>query len=58
MCHRQFAFNLVYAEDQKAILALEDVWVERDPVESRVFTIEFVSGAPSLSYFDVGRAWV
>ena len=30
-------------DDIKALSALEDVWVQRDPTESRVFTIEFVS---------------
>lgn len=44
MQHPVFAHNLQYPEDQKAILALEDLWIERPPEESRVFTIEFVSG--------------
>lgn len=32
-----------HLDDQKALLALEDLWVERDPKEPRAFTLEFVS---------------
>jgi len=30
-----------HRDDQQALLYLEDLWVERDPVESRAFTLEF-----------------
>lgn len=33
-----------HPKDAQALNYLEDVWLERDPVESRVFTLEFVSG--------------
>jgi hypothetical protein len=35
-------FQCQHSQDQLALSYLEDVWVERDPVESRCFTIEFV----------------
>lgn len=38
-----FAQHCQHADDQKALIALEDLWVERDPVEDRTFTLEFVS---------------
>jgi predicted Fe-S protein YdhL (DUF1289 family) len=45
MRHRQLVPYLTYPEDQKALLALEDVWIDRDPEESRVFSVELVSAA-------------
>ncbi|THH05137.1 hypothetical protein EW145_g5013 [Phellinidium pouzarii] len=39
-----FSVHALHAEDRRALLALEDVWVERDPVESRAFTLEFYFG--------------
>ena len=44
------AMQCQHADDRKALSFLEDVWVERDPLESRAFTLEFVSGRPGLGY--------
>ncbi|KAH8120660.1 hypothetical protein DFH11DRAFT_82001 [Phellopilus nigrolimitatus] len=37
----QFGIHVQHIDDQKALIALEDVWVERDPAESRTFSLEF-----------------
>jgi template-activating factor I len=43
-----FAIHAQHNTDRLALTYLEDLWVVRDPQESRAFTIEFVSqfGAP------------
>ena len=38
-----FALQAVHIDDQNALSFLEDVWLVRDPRESRAFTLEFVS---------------
>ena len=43
MNHEMIAINAVHHDDQIALSYLEDVWLVRDPRESRAFTIEFVS---------------
>ena len=43
MNNPSFAMQAQHLEDQKALLALTDVWVVRDVDESRTFTLEFVS---------------
>ena len=47
--NRELAPQVQHADDQKALAALEDLWVEHDPVEPRAFTIEFV--CPLLKSF-------
>lgn len=44
MNNELFAMQAQHHGDQAALAYLEDVWLVRDPVETRVFTIEFVSG--------------
>ncbi|KAI5124389.1 hypothetical protein M0805_008274 [Coniferiporia weirii] len=39
-----FSLHVQHADDRKALIALEDIWVERDPAESRAFTLEFHFG--------------
>lgn len=41
MNNGKFAMCVQHADDQKALLHLEDVWVERHDLEPRAFTIEF-----------------
>ncbi|EGO02782.1 hypothetical protein SERLA73DRAFT_176155 [Serpula lacrymans var. lacrymans S7.3] len=41
MNHTMFAFHAQHNIDQIALSYLEDVWVARDPKESRCYTIEF-----------------
>ncbi|KAF7310607.1 hypothetical protein HMN09_00603500 [Mycena chlorophos] len=41
MNNSHFAFFAQHSADQLAISYIEDVWVARDPVEPRCFTIEF-----------------
>ena len=52
MNHHMFALNAQHASDQAALSYLEDLWLVRDPAESRCFTLEFVStylaGRPGL----------
>lgn len=43
MNNTTFAIHVQHVEDQKALLHLTDVWLERDPTEHRAFTLEFVS---------------
>lgn len=38
-----FGLQAVHSDDQLALSYLEDLWLVRDPVESRAFTLEFVS---------------
>lgn len=38
--HSAFALHVQHPDDQHALSYLEDVWVERDPVEPRAYTIE------------------
>jgi hypothetical protein len=40
-----------HPKDQAALAYLEDLWVVRDPAETRVFTLEFVSFHCPLSLF-------
>ena len=52
MNHPMIAMQIQHASDQAALSYLEDVWLTRDAVESRCFTLEFVStylaGRPEL----------
>ncbi|KAF5384683.1 hypothetical protein D9757_006226 [Collybiopsis confluens] len=41
MNHSMFSFHAQHNADQVALSYLEDLWIVRDPVESRCFTIEF-----------------
>lgn len=41
--HHLVAMHAQHNSDQAALSYLEDLWVERDPAESRCFTLEFVS---------------
>jgi len=43
MNHSLFAYHAQHNADQTALSYLEDIWVEKDAVEHRCFTIEFVS---------------
>ena len=43
MNHSMFAYHAQHNADKTALSYLEDVWVEKDPLEHRCFTIEFVS---------------
>lgn len=43
MNHDLFSIHAQHHADQAALAYLEDVWIERDQIESRAFTIEFVS---------------
>ena len=43
MNNELFAMHAQHHGDQAALAYLEDVWLVRDPLETRVFTIEFVS---------------
>ena len=43
MNHPMIAMQIQHASDQAALSYLEDVWIVRDSVESRCFTLEFVS---------------
>ncbi|KAJ7596641.1 hypothetical protein C8J56DRAFT_917945 [Mycena floridula] len=36
-----FAFHVQHSADQLALTYLEDVWIARDPVEMRCYTVEF-----------------
>ncbi|KAG5728575.1 Protein SET [Termitomyces sp. T112] len=36
-----FAFHVQHSADQLALSYLEDLWIERDPIEPRCYTIEF-----------------
>jgi hypothetical protein len=40
--HGMFAIHAQHNTDRLALAYLEDLWVARDPQESRAFTIEFV----------------
>lgn len=42
MNHTMFGLHAQHNIDQLALSYLEDLWVVRDPKESRAFTIEFV----------------
>ena len=51
MNHSLFAVRAQHNADQVALSFLEDVWIVRDPVETRCFTLEFVrchSECPSV----------
>ena len=50
-----FALHAQHNADQVALSYLEDLWITRDPVESRCFTLEFVSKPLSFVSNDVGR---
>lgn len=39
-----FALHVQHEEDADALSYLEDLWVERDSAEPRVFTLELVRG--------------
>lgn len=39
----QFVPHAQHEDDQKALAALQDIWIERDPAEPRTFTVELVS---------------
>ncbi|OBZ79082.1 NAP1-related protein 2 [Grifola frondosa] len=41
MNHSMFALHAQHNSDQVALSYLEDLWLTRDPVESRCFTLEF-----------------
>ncbi|KAJ7770843.1 hypothetical protein DFH07DRAFT_805457 [Mycena maculata] len=41
MNHSHFAFFAQHSADQLALSYLEDLWIARDPVEPRCYTIEF-----------------
>ncbi|KAJ7462750.1 hypothetical protein B0H11DRAFT_2054146 [Mycena galericulata] len=41
MNHSHFAFFAQHSADQLALSYLEDLWISRDPVEPRCYTIEF-----------------
>ena len=43
MNHDLLAVHAQHNADQAALSYLEDLWLVRDPVESRCFTLEFVS---------------
>ena len=43
MNHAMIAYHAQHNADKTALSYLEDVWVEKDPLEHRCFTIEFVS---------------
>lgn len=45
MNHGMLALHVQHNSDQAALSYLEDLWIVRDPVESRCFTLEFVSTA-------------
>ena len=45
MNHPMLAMHVQHNSDQAALSYLEDVWLTRDAVESRCFTLEFVSAA-------------
>lgn len=45
MNHGMLALHVQHNSDQAALSYLEDLWIVRDPVESRCFTLEFVSAA-------------
>ena len=45
MNHPMIAMQIQHASDQAALSYLEDLWLVRDPAESRCFTLEFVSAA-------------
>ncbi|EJD04399.1 uncharacterized protein FOMMEDRAFT_167593 [Fomitiporia mediterranea MF3/22] len=44
MNHSTFVAHCQHADDQKALIALEDLWVQRDETERRAFKIEFHFG--------------
>ncbi|KAJ8454097.1 hypothetical protein ONZ51_g13226 [Trametes cubensis] len=50
MNHGMLALHAQHNSDQAALSYLEDLWIVRDPVESRCFTLEF-SGGPGVAYF-------
>lgn len=41
--HEILSVQVVHWDDQNAMSYLEDLWIARDPRESRAFTLEFVS---------------
>ena len=43
MNNAMFAMQAQHNADQVALSYLEDLWIVRDPVETRCFTLEFVS---------------
>lgn len=43
MNSEMFALQAVHYDDQHALSYLEDLWLVRNPVETRAFTLEFVS---------------
>lgn len=43
MNSEMIALQTVHYDDQNALSFLEDVWLVRNPQESRAFTLEFVS---------------
>ena len=53
MNHDLLAVHAQHNADQAALSYLEDLWLVRDPVESRCFTLEFVSVCRAL-YFGSG----
>lgn len=48
MNSEMFALQAVHYDDQHALSYLEDLWLVRNPVETRAFTLEFVSGIPLI----------
>lgn len=50
MNHSMIAYHIQHNADQTALNYLEDVWVEKDPLEHRCFTIEFVCFTLSQGY--------
>ena len=48
MNHEMIGVHAQHNADQAALSYLEDVWLVRDPVESRCFTLEFVSNLSCL----------
>ena len=58
MNHAMLSMHAQHNSDQAALSYLEDLWIVRDPVESRCFTLEFVSGclpAGPMSRVDAPR---
>jgi template-activating factor I len=49
MNNSHFAIFAQHSADQLALSYLEDLWVTRDPVEPRCYTIEFVRGLADFS---------
>ena len=49
MNHADVAFYVQHNSDQLALSYLEDLWIVRDPMESRCYTLEFVRDKNGVS---------